>query len=200
MINKNIIIILIALVSVLSFLILIEIISRKNKFLPDCTRRISHIGASFFIIFFAGLLNKNYFIFILGLFVVIIFISRKLNIFNHIHGISHKSCGEELLPFGCLVAYVILQGNMTLFVPTVLVVGLADPAAGIAIQCRKGLIFSFLIFTLISFIVLLLFSSLPIITVILLSLFLATIEKISGLGTDNFTIPVFTAIILSLIS
>lgn len=192
----------IALLGFLSFgmlLAFLEILSRKFSLSAEWVRRIPHICATLFTLFLNFYLSSLLLLSLLGIFCLIMFLSRKLKILNHIHGVSRRTMGEELLPLGFIGAYVIANGNNAIFVPSLLLVGIADPVTGIVMERYRKHFLGILIFTFVSFSLLILFTQITWWMAIIISLLLAIVERISPYGTDNLSIPIAAALLLHFI-
>lgn len=176
-------------------LIGLEVFARKLKISPEYVRRLSHVSAAIFAAIIGSLLSAPIFLAIVALFIPIMWFSRSKHIFNHIHGVSRPTIGEELLPLGIIAAYLIAGGRAEIFVPAVLVVGLADPLTGIIIQELKSHILGFLVFLIVATIIISFFS-VPLLAVLLIAAVTAAVERISPYGSDNLTIPVVVALAL----
>ena len=190
---------LIAIIGFLSYGTLLgalEVLSRRFSLPAEYIRRISHISAAIFVAFFSLYLSAPFLLTILSIFILVMLLSRLLKIFNHIHSVARPTIGEELLPLGFIVAYLILNGETTKFIPVVLVVGLADPITGIVVQKYKNNVFGILTFMIVTIAILLVSSRISPLSIILVSLFVAITERLSPYGSDNLSIPVLTALLL----
>lgn len=174
----------------------LEVLSRKFSLPPELLRRISHVSGALFTIFFSFYLPANLLLTMLGTFTIIMFISRLLKVFNHIHAVTRPTIGEELLPLGFIAAYLISSGNSTIFVSSILIVGLADPITGIVMQKYKNHLFGILVFAFVSTLLLLLFSQIPIWIAIMIAIAVSLVERISSYGIDNLSIPITVALLL----
>lgn len=181
------------------FLGIIETVSRRLSLKHEFTRRISHTFAAIFTAFFSLHLSAPFLLIGLGIFSIIMFLSRLLKIFSHIHGVSRFTIGEEFLPLGFIVSYLIAKGESSIFIPTVLVVGIADPLAGLVFSRYKNHILRILAFAIPAFLLLLTSSNTSISQAISIAVIVSLIEKISPYGTDNLSIPVSTALLLKIL-
>lgn len=175
---------------------ILEVLSRRFSLPAEYIRRVSHIFAAIFVAFFSLHLSALFLLTILIIFILIMRLSRSLKIFNHIHSVSRRTVGEELLPLGFIAAYLILDGETAKFIPTVLVVGLADPITGVVVQKYKNNAFGILTFLIVTTTILFLSSQLSPLAIILISLLAAITERFSPYGSDNLSIPVLTALLL----
>jgi len=190
---------IIALVGFLSFsifLAVLELTSRKFSLSAEWVRRIPHVCAALFTIFLSFYLSPFILLSLLGIFFLIMLTSRKLKIFKHIHEVSRKTIGEELLPIGFIGAYIIAHGDSRIFVPSLLLVGLADPIAGVIMEKYKKHILGLAAFALTSFLLLILFTQIPLWIVFVIVLIVSLVERISSYGTDNLSIPLTAALLL----
>lgn len=181
------------------FLGIIETVSRRLSLKPEFTRRISHTFAAVFTAFFSLHLSATFLLIGLGIFSIIMFLSRILKIFRHIHGVSRFTIGEELLPIGFIIGYIIAKGENSIFIPAVLIVGIADPFAGLVLSKYKNHILRILAFAISAFLILLTFSNISISQAISIAVIVSLVEKISPYGTDNLSIPVSTAFLLKIL-
>lgn len=181
------------------FLVIIEILSRILKLPSEWIRRVSHVFAALFTIFFGFYLEGIFLLAILGIFSAVMLVSRLLKIFNHIHSVSRLTIGEELLPIGFISAYLISKGQMEVFVPSMLIIGLADPITGIVMQKWRKHYFGILAFTIVTMPIILSFIHISFAASFVIALLIAIIERISPYGTDNFSIPTISALLLTLI-
>lgn len=179
------------------FLVTLEILSKKYKLSSEWVRRISHIFAALFTVYFSFHLESLFLLTALVIFSAVMFISRILKIFNHIHGVSRPTIGEELLPIGFIAAYLISRGQMAVFIPTMFVIGLADPITGIVMQKWGKHSLGILTFVVVAIPIILLFAHVSLITTIIIALCIAIIERVSPYGTDNLFIPTAMALLLS---
>ncbi len=190
----------IAIIGFLSFgvfLVILEILSRKYKLSSEWVRRISHIFAALFTVYFSFHLEPFFLLATLAIFSVVMFASRLLKIFNHIHDVSRTTIGEELLPIGFIAAYLISRGQMGIFIPSILVIGFADPITGVVMQKWGKHASGILTFVIVTIPIILIFAHASLMTTLIIALYVAVIERISPYGTDNLSIPTTTALLLS---
>lgn len=190
---------LIAIIGFLGYGMLLgtlEVLSRRFSLPAEYIRRISHVFAAIFVAFFSLYLSAPFLLIILSVFILIMLLSRSLKIFNHIHSVARQTIGEELLPLGFIAAYLISNGETAKFIPTVLIVGLADPITGVVVQKYKNNTFGILAFLIVTITILFLSSQLSPLNIILVSLLVAITERFSPYGSDNLSIPVLTALLL----
>lgn len=179
-------------------LICLEKIYKRGKLSSEILRRAAHAGSTLIVIIFSLFLSPIFFITSLCLFLIIILISRKKGIFKHIHNVSRTTVGEELLPLGFLTSYLIANGQQNIYIPAFLIVGFADPLTGIIMEKYKNHLIGMLVFFIATFLILLFFK-IPFIIMLYVALLTAFIERISGYGTDNISVPVTISLLLRFI-
>lgn len=192
---------LIALIGLLGYgviLLSLETLTRRLDWTAENMRRISHASAAFFAALLSLYLSAPVFVGIVALFVPIMWFSRSRRLLRHIHEVSRPTIGEELLSIGIVVAYIIAGGETKIFVPAILILGIADPLTGIVMQKFKNHVLGYLVFTIVATVVLMFFS-IPFFTALLIAGLVAAVERASPYGSDNLTIPVAVALALRLL-
>ena len=183
-------------IGLLTFFLIVEVIFRWRQLDPEQSRRLSHMTGTLFGIGIASYFSRSIFITIALLFLAIIIISRRKNYFSHIHKVFRKTFGEELLPVGLLVSYLISNANPDIFIPTFLITGFSDPVNGYVVQKSKSRMFGSAMFLLTAFVILFFFSDIKPLTAILIGLSATIVERLSSYGTDNLTVPAIVAWLL----
>lgn len=176
----------------------LELLSRRTKLSFEYARRFSHVAAAVLAAIIGSVLSGSVFVVVVMLFIPIMFFSRKKQILKHIHGVSRSTIGEELLPVGIIVAYLVSEGEAAIFVPSVLVVGIADPLAGTVIQKFKNNLIAYLVFLMVAVVIIAIFSSASAFAVIIVAAIAAGAERLSPYGSDNLSIPLVVSIALRL--
>jgi len=191
----SIIVISLGLLAIFS---LFEALSRKYKWNPDEMRRISHVVGALFGVGVAITLSKIVFIIATTSFAVLMAISHRKSIFRHIHGVSRKTYGEELLPLGLLSAYLICNADPRIFVPAFLITGISDPINGFVVNKTNSRLPGFLCFVASAALLLLIFTPLNSFIILGTALIVGIVEQIFTYGTDNLMVPVAVAVVLLL--
>lgn len=191
------IILIIGVFSCISVFTCLEFLHRTRKYSSELLRRVAHLASSVVASIFSLFLTPPFFIAALCFFFLFILFSRRKKVLNHIHRVSRSTIGEELLPLGFITSYLIAGDNQNIYIPAFLIVGLADPMTGIVMEKYKKRIIGLLVFILVS-IFILLFFKLSLIYVFIIAIVVALVERISGYGTDNLTIPITVALLLRL--
>jgi dolichol kinase len=174
-----------------------EVLSRKNKLNPEEMRRVAHVTGTFFGLYVAVYFSKISFIVIASAFSLLMAVSHRKHIFNHIHGVSRKTYGEELLPLGLIASYLIAGSHPGIFIPAFLITGISDPINGFVIHKTKNMTLGFICFWTSAIIILFFSTPLTIFTACGVAFLIGIVERVSSYGTDNFFIPISVALLLS---
>lgn len=196
---KDLLISLFALSAYSGLLVILEVCARKYGISSEWLRRITHVSGALFVVVLYFLLPGIYLLFLVSIFAVVMFFSHRFRIMSHIHNVSRKTVGEELLPIGFIAAYLLSSGKAQMFLPAILIVGLADPLGGIMVQQCSSQRLRSIIFFLVTMSILFIFSLHSLISTICLAAFLTIIERISPYGSDNLTLPLATGIIMRML-
>lgn len=199
MIDREIILAILSAGGLVGFFLIVEVIFRKRQPDPEQSRRLSHLVGTLFGIAIAYFFSKPVFITIALAFLLLIIFSRRQNYFSHIHRVTRKTYGEELLPIGLLLSYIISNANPAVFIPAFLITGVSDPLNGYIVQKYKSHWVGSLVFLASSLLILAFFSDLNLVPVLLIGCIVTLIERVSSYGTDNLTVAVSVAILLSLL-
>ncbi|MEK7621537.1 MAG: hypothetical protein AAB395_04270 [Patescibacteria group bacterium] len=113
---------------------------------------------------------------------------------------TRKTYGEVLLPLGTLLAFIVAHDRPEVFISSILIMTFADASAGIVGDLRAKQRASHLgsiVFFVVSIFILTFFIK-DTFSLFSIAFILSVVEKISPLGSDNFTIPLTAVILLSL--
>ncbi len=188
----------------------------------EYTRKFAHSLATLSSLIFLVAIKSHWFIFILGLFFFLLLLTaNRLKLFGSIHAVKRKTGGSYLLPIAIYTVFYISRsaGNDLLFILPILLLGISDPLAGLAGYSYRHRIKSITIFkqkldktilgsgvfflsTLIISIITLYLWDYGFPKFVLFSLVISAVmtltELLSPYGTDNLTVPLMTALLLSL--
>mgnify|MGYP001560264016 CR=1 FL=1 len=173
-----------------------EVFSRKYRWNPEEMRRVAHIFGALFGVGIGIYFSKTIFVVAAVSFIGLMAFSRRKHIFNHIHRVSRKTYGEELLPLGLLSAYLISNADPQIFVPAFLITGISDPISGFVMNKTQNRLLSFLFFVESSVALLLIFTPLNLLIILGVALFVGIVEQLFTYGTDNLMVPIAVAVIL----
>lgn len=184
----------------LTMFITLEFAKRKLNWSAELTRRLAHIGSGACALLDYLLVSSNTFLVLMLLGIPFILISYRKNIFSSVHNVKRKTFGEIFLAVGIVAAYLISLIKPEVFIPSLLIITLADSFAGLVSdfyrQPRKMLRGSLMFFVVTVSILAIFGYQLPV--VITVALALTLIEKYSPLGSDNLTVPTAAAALLLL--
>ncbi len=191
------------------FLIINEFYSRKKNKTNELDRKIVHLGVGSFVAFWPFLIDYNQIRLLSLAFLLVILLSKKLNFFQSIHAVERPTIGEIFFALSVgLITY--LTKNNFVYMAAVLQMSLADGLAAVfgvsfgrnnrykifgqfksLIGTAVFLVVSILILTIINYYGALNLSN---IYLIILAVFLASIENLGVYGSDNLIIPVMTVL------
>jgi len=194
------------------FVILIvgELLVRNSKRNDELSRKFIHIIVGSFVAFWPLYLNWNQILLMAAAFLIVVLISKWLNIFKAIHSVGRPTWGEVFFAITIGVMAIFVHSDL-IFAAAILHMSLADGLAAVMgvkfggsnqykiLGHKKSLAGS------ISFIVVslaILFTTLPItplLTIAGITLGATILENISILGLDNLTVPLFVALVLNFI-
>ena len=183
-----------------SFVVLERLVRTRN--VPtEITRRVAHILACLFALLVHAVLPFWLFIVCSVVFAALMWLSRHFHVFTAIHKVRRRSLGDVYLPLGIGVAALLGGSDAAVFVAAVLILGLADVAAGLVgdyLRSSRKTWWGSGAFLGVSVIVLALcgFGLVPVIVVALLA---TATERYSPLGTDNISIPLVAAAFLAVL-
>lgn len=183
-----------------SFVVLERLVRTRN--VPtEITRRVAHVLACLFALLVHAVLPFWLFIVCSVVFAALMWLSRHFHVFTAIHKVRRRSLGDVYLPLGIGVAALLGGSDAAVFVAAVLILGLADVAAGLVgdyLRSSRKTWWGSGAFLGVSVIVLALcgFGLVPVIVVALLA---TATERYSPLGTDNISIPLVAAALLAVL-
>ena len=184
----------------LSFVAL-ERLVRTRGVATEITRRVAHVLACLFALLVHTLVPVWLFVVFSIVFAALMWLSRHFHVFTAIHKVRRRSLGDVYLPLGIGVAALLGQADTAVFVAAVLILGLADVAAGLVgdyLRSSRKTWWGSGAFLAVSVIVLAL-CGFPVAPVVAVALLATVTERYSPLGTDNVSIPFVVAGLLALL-
>ncbi len=195
------------------FLILVfaEFLSRRGVH-SELTRKLVHMMVGTFVAFWPFFLSWRQIQYMSLAFLIVVFISLKLRVFDSVHGVKRRTMGEVLfaLVIGIL-AFIV--SNKYIFAAAMLHLSLADGFAAIfglawgegstyKIMKRTKSLVGSLAFFFTSFAILVWFAifshaGYSAVTLVWLPVIATIAENVSGEGTDNMVVPLLVALVLS---
>jgi dolichol kinase len=186
----------------------------------EYTRKLVHSVTAFAsLIFLLGIFSFWLILFLAFFFSTLLLIGKRKNYFRSIDSPHGKTIGSIVFPFSIALVYFLADhfNDPLLFILPVLILAICDPLAWLAgtyfkNRTKRIVLFDYLlektfmgsaIFFLSAFfvsVVTLMLSGLGFTSVLFLSLIISMMdtltELISPKGTDNFTVPLITSVIL----
>jgi len=185
----------------LGLFVFIEYSVRRVNANREITRRIAHVLSSLFGLAMGIVMEATVFIIMCLFFLIVITISLHIRYFSFIHNVKRKTYGELLLPLGILVSYLVANDVTIIFTSSILILAIADPIAGVIgdFFSRTYALRTMVFFTIALLILLVILPPGLYVMVVLIASTITIVERISPFGTDNFTIPLTTSILLRLL-
>ena len=184
----------------LIFLILLELAKRRFKINSEYSRKFAHIIGGMFVIFSSGYINKNGYLILTIIFLIIFIISRRNKLLTSFSDVSRKTFGEITYLMGLFILGYVFFDQKIYFVPSLLILIFPDSVAGLVgyqiNRSKKTLVGSVIYFS-IAIVILSFFF--PIFLSLGMALALTIIEFVSPYGFDNLTIPVFFILLIKLL-
>lgn len=183
-----------------------ELFARLFKPDMELARKIIHVLASFSSASLVWFFSLNS-IAILGvIYLILLVFIRRFKIIKALYGINRHTYGELLFPVGVSLA-ALIASNPSIYVVTMIIVGLSDTAAcligrridGVKHYWNKHKTWAgSLAFATITAILLFMLTGLRHIEILLTVFFLTTIEAYSLKGSDNVTVAIAAALALNI--
>ena len=179
----------------------LELLVRRGGISSEVTRRAAHVVAALFAILVHMVFDGWLFVMIAVIFALLMVLSRRIHLLTSIHNTRRASLGEVYLPLGAAIAAMIASDDDRIFVASMLVLGLADVAAGIVgdvLRSPHKTWWGSLACAVVSGLVLIACGvSWPV--ALVSSVIVAATERLSHRGIDNLTIPAVAALMLMLL-
>lgn len=176
-----------------------EFLVRRGNAPSEITRRGAHVAACGYAVGIHAVLEVWVFVVIALTFVVLMTGSKLLRVLRSIHDTRRITWGEAYLPAGLAAAALICGDDTQAFIASAVIVGLADPAAGLTGQLRgsprkthAGTV-AFMIVALAVCLV----TRYGVVLSVVAAVTLATVERVSSRGSDNLTVAVAAALMLT---
>lgn len=202
----------------LALFLLMDVVHLKFNVSASITRKINHTVSGLITLFFPLYFSSHIYVMVIcGLFLVLLFVSKKIGLFPSINSVERKTWGSILFPvviYYCFIFYE-WQDNAIFYILPMSVMTVSDALAefiGVnlpwkpySIGKHKKTLSGSIAFLISSFSITILVGmtfSLLIVQVLLISTVISVIgaftEGISTNGLDNLTVPVVTSWILFL--
>lgn len=184
----------------------LELIKNRFKLNTEITRKVAHILSGISSALLPFILSFTEIAILACIFIVVMFVSKKGNIFSAIHGVKRQTYGEVYFPLAILVSAVFFPSQL-IYTYGLLVMGVSDGLASIFGQAFKSKGFSlfnhhktyagsgaFFVSAaligcgLISFFYVL--SPIAFVAMISLAAILTVVEALAPKGLDNLLLPI----------
>jgi dolichol kinase len=141
-----------------------------------------------------------------SIFTVLFIVSYLTNFLKSVHLEKRKTIGEILYPISLIILGYFFHEDTFVMISSIAVMGFADGISGLYNlkhnrSSLKGSLIFFLITTAVILAGYVIFNKqlliLDLLKIIFISITVSIIEYYSYFGTDNLTVPVFTALLLS---
>ena len=195
------------IVLILFFIILIEIVSRKYSIPSSVSRKLSHIGGALAVAVMPIFLSRNEVIIVGIFFVILLFSTRRTNIFSSIHSVERLTFGEIFLPLGVILCAVLFLPDKRLaFQFGILIMGISDALASligerfgkhiIKVLGHKKSVEGSVAFFVSALIITFFFIYKLDYRILFIQIILTIVELLSVAGLDNFILPVIGAYLI----
>ncbi len=130
---REIVNIAVATALLLAVLVLAEALRRRRGTGPEATRKLVHALSGLVAVTFPWLFASAWSVVVLtASYAVLIATTRRLGLLSSVHGVSRRTEGGLHYPAGVLLLFLLAAHRPEAYVPAMLVLALADPAAALA--------------------------------------------------------------------
>ena len=174
---------------------------RRFGFSSEITRRVVHVFSGLCTLLDFWLLPGPWFPALIGISLVGIAASQRFGWLKSVHAVGRKTYGEVFLPLGTISTYLVSQGNPHYFVPSVLVMTFADAACGVMsdlLRMKRKSWRGSLVFAVVT-LGIMLAAAVDVWRSLVLAVALTALERISGRGSDNLTVPLGSALLMAVL-
>lgn len=175
--------------------------TRRYGWSPDYTRRFAHIVSGLLVLLDYALLSPIVLVTLVAGSTIMIAISQRFRFSRAIHYVSRRTYGEVFLSVGFLAAFAV-DSDPDVFIPSVLIITFADSLAGITtdmLRRTSQTIAGSLVFFVATVFILTTTTALPPLFIAGAALALTTVERLSPWGSDNLTVPLTAAVLLTIL-
>jgi dolichol kinase len=179
----------------------LELLKRKTKISAEVTRRLAHIIIGIVAAISYAFGSLPIYAAIVSVMILSLIIIRKYQLLASIHQVTRKGYGEIYLGLGLLAILPITIGNPAAYITAVLITTFADSLSGIVSNLEhrtQNTALGALAFLLASTSIFVVFAHINWHLAISFSIILACVEMFSKKGSDNLTVPLAAALLLSL--
>jgi len=186
-----------------ALMLALESLVRRRGWRHETTRRIAHVLACLYAIASHAALPLWLFVLACSLFVLALVISRRMKVLTSVHTTRRASLGEVYLPVGIIISALAgaLAADDAVFLATILVLALADVAAGVTgdlLRSESKTRLGSLAFFAVSLLVVQA-CGFGVLLSLAVALVATLVERVSSRGTDNLTVPLAAGLMLALL-
>ena len=205
-----------ATVVLVGLMLALERKARRGEWRHETTRRIAHVLACLYAIVSHDALPLWLFVLACSLFTLALVVSRRTRALTSVHTTRRSSLGEVYLPVGIIIAalagtlpwpepgavpYSYTTQGPDVFLATILILALADVAAGVTgdlLRAESKTRLGSLAFFAVSILIVQAcgFGTLLSLAVAVVA---TLVERVSSRGTDNLTVPLVAGLMLALL-
>ena len=192
-----------ATVLLVALMLALEALVRRRDWRHETTRRIAHVLACLYAIASHAVLPLWLFVLACSLFVLALVLSRRMKVLTSVHTTRRASLGEVYLPAGIIIAALAgaLAADTAVFLATILILALADVAAGVTgdlLRAESKTRLGSLAFFGVSILVVQACGFGPLLS-LAVAVVATLVERVSSRGTDNLTVPLAAGLMLALL-
>ena len=182
---------------------------------PEWTRKMIHAGAGAVAIAFPFVLSSPFVVLgLTGAFGILMALGKRFGFLKSLHGVKRETSGTCYYPLAILLLFLVAHDRPWLYLSAVLVLGVSDTLAALvgsqygviryrvddAVRSLEGSLAFFVAAFLVVHLPMLLMTSLPRATCVLVAVLAAAlataVEAISLRGTDNLFVPLVVYLVL----
>ena len=192
-----------ATVLLVALMLALEALVRRRDWRHETTRRIAHVLACLYAIASHAVLPLWLFVLACSLFVLALVLSRRMKVLTSVHTTRRASLGEVYLPVGIIIAALAgaLASETAVFLATILILALADVAAGVTgdlLRAESKTRLGSLAFFAVSILIVQACGFGPLLS-LAVAVVATLVERVSSRGTDNLTVPLAAGLLLALL-
>ena len=192
-----------ATVLLVALMLALEALVRRRDWRHETTRRIAHVLACLYAIASHAVLPLWLFVLACSLFVLALVLSRRMKVLTSVHTTRRASLGEVYLPVGIIIAALAgaLASESAVFLATILILALADVAAGVTgdlLRAESKTRLGSLAFFAVSILIVQACGFGPLLS-LAVAVVATLVERVSSRGTDNLTVPLAAGLLLALL-
>ena len=192
-----------ATVLLVALMLALEALVRRRDWRHETTRRIAHVLACLYATASHAVLPLWLFVLACSLFVLALVLSRRMKVLTSVHTTRRASLGEVYLPVGIIIAALAgaLAADTAVFLATILILALADVAAGVTgdlLRAESKTRLGSLAFFAVSILIVQACGFGPLLS-LAVAVVATLVERVSSRGTDNLTVPLVAGLMLALL-